>query len=336
MQFILNNESRVTLNLSLYAYNILNEDSLFFFKDKKNYISTIVNKVFLNYYLEAKASIKSYCDELDQKYSSILEDTINSKTQYSVIQKLIDSKKKEIINEIESYPKEKSVPIKFNKEARKIILDSEEADNYKACLAHYIKAIIEEYTHLPFYQREKIIYKDKFEVVEQAINKKKQLKVIVASNKKFDIIPYKITTDKLSMFNYIVGYYPNEDKVVSYRISRADVKQICKSGIIKAKTKKIIEDKISKYDIPFLTAEPSEDDICIELDKTGMSKYNSQLHMRPAYNRIEGNKYYFSASKKQIKYYFFKFGKNAKVLEPKSLAKEFEDFYKNALNKYEN
>ncbi len=336
MEFVINEENRITLNLSLYAFNILNDDLLIFFDENKQTKSTIINKIFINYYLDARASIKSYGDALSQKFSEILNETLDKNKQYSVIQCLVDHKKKESMDEINSYPKGKSLNIKFNKHAREKILKSEEADNYKGCLSHYIKAIVEEYARLPFYQREKIIYKDKFKLIEEAINDKKQVKITVASNKNFDIIPYKITTDKLYMFNYIVGYYPDNESVVSYRISRAEITPLRKGGVIKGKKKEMIEDKISKYDIPFLTSQESDETICVELDKRGISKYNTQLHMRPMYDKKEGNKYYFSTSENQILFYFLKFGNSAKVLEPKSLADEFKAFYKSALKNYNN
>ena len=97
---------------------------------------------------------------------------------------------------------------------------------------------------------------------------------------------------------------------------------------------KLILDKLLEVDVSFLTKEVIK--VIVQLDKYGVQKYNSQMHMRPNFiDIIDGDKYVFNCSIDQIKFYFLNFGSSAKVLEPESLARSFYGFYKYALSRYE-
>ena len=60
-------------------------------------------------------------------------------------------------------------------------------------------------------------------------------------------------------------------------------------------------------------------------------------HLRPRYSEIRDNNIYvFFCTKDQLEFFFFKFGKDAVILEPKSLAEEFKIKYEDAAKAYGN
>ena len=97
-----------------------------------------------------------------------------------------------------------------------------------------------------------------------------------------------------------------------------------------------LEKAISQRGIQYLTGVKSR--IRILLSPEGIRKYQQYTYQRPSYSSIEGdakNIYVFNISEYQAQVYFFKFGADAVVLEPKSLRQTFCRLYKKALSKYE-
>ena len=74
--------------------------------------------------------------------------------------------------------------------------------------------------------------------------------------------------------------------------------------------------------------------IVVEFTPHGENMYRSMLHLRPQYTKKSGNIYEFCCSERQADNYFFKFGHNARILEPERLADAFRRKYENAAKKY--
>jgi hypothetical protein len=339
MGFFFNDDYRVHINLSNFAWNILNEDMFNFIRDDLNNLSGFINDIFLNFYSEANSSIAYKCDELSSHYEELLsEKSISAKLDPSILYSLIDvvtaNYKKQITSIINDYPKERYRKIKLRKNVASILEESDESLYYDNNVGNYLKAIIEEYARLPFLYRENIICKHNYEIINTALRNNKQIRISVRSGKDFEILPYKILNDRLGIFSYLVGIDAESKQTVSYRISKAKMKLLSKSSKITTELKKTISEKISISDVSFLTKDVTR--IVVELDEYGIQNYNNQLHMRPNYiELIDSNKFVFNCSTDQIKFYFLKFGSSAKVLEPESLAKSFYKFYKYALSRYQ-
>lgn len=63
--------------------------------------------------------------------------------------------------------------------------------------------------------------------------------------------------------------------------------------------------------------------------------YGKMLHLRPGYAHKEGKDYVFFCTAWQAQNYFFKFGHNAKIIEPQYLAELFQRKYQSAAKQYE-
>lgn len=339
MGFYFNEDFRIHINLSNYAWNIIYEDMFNFCRDDLDNISGFINDIILNFYQDANASLQIRCDEISSNYEELLSESnlnmkIDPSIQYSVIDFITTSFKTNVIKELNAYPKDSHKKIKLRNATAKILNESQDDPFYNGNAGSYIKALLEEYTRLPFIKREAIFCKQNFETINKAIQSKKQLRITTRTNKEFEAIPYKIMTDRLGIFNYLVAIDSSSHQPVAYRISKVSLKAISKSGRINKESENIINQKLLESDVSFLSKDNIR--VIVRLDQYGVQKYNSQLHMRPSYTEIlDDGRYVFNCSEDQIKFYFIKFGSSAVIEEPVRLAKTIRNFYRYALNRYQ-
>ena len=215
-------------------------------------------------------------------------------------------------------------------------------DRYYETVSQYIRALIEEYCDLDFLSREKIYYKKYFEEIENAIALKQQLKIKTKKRKIIHFNPFAIHTDNLNMYHYLIGINPDIDNqkysnIQTYRISFfKDVRCTKKNAFISREKAKQINQLIIDKGCQFL-ASPLVD-AEVKLTDIGINLYNSQFHLRPSYTSAifekDNNILKFCCTEDQLLYYFFKFGSDAIILEPKSLSQKFVTKYEDAIIKY--
>ena len=73
----------------------------------------------------------------------------------------------------------------------------------------------------------------------------------------------------------------------------------------------------------------------VKLTEKGKQLYKSHYVHRPNYDYVENDYYYFSCSYTHIKTYFRRFGKEAYIVSPNILQKDFIKFYKQAHESYQ-
>lgn len=339
MGFFFNLDSRIHINLSNYAWNVINEDMFNFYRDDLDNISGFINDVIENFHENANCSIQLRCDEISNNFEELLTDeslklNIDGSIFYSVINVATDSFKKKAINIINSYPKGTYRKIKLRKNTAIYLQECQEDIFFDGNVGYYIKALIEEYVRLPFNHRENIHCRYNMDLINKAQYSKKQLKIRVRSGKEFEAIPFKIETDKLGIFSYLVAIDVQSRKPVAYRISKCKMNIQSKSGKISKQEEDYLNKKLIETDVTFLTNDTTR--VVLKLDKYGIQKYNSQLHLRPSYiEKLEDNRYVFDCSLDQIKYYFIKFGSSVIIEEPNELVDYFRKFYTYALRNYQ-
>ena len=74
--------------------------------------------------------------------------------------------------------------------------------------------------------------------------------------------------------------------------------------------------------------------IVVKMNEEGIRKFRFFYIHRPVPISIKDDLYYFSCSYMQAINYFSRFGKDAIILSPKSLRKQIQEFYMNALKEY--
>lgn len=172
------------------------------------------------------------------------------------------------------------------------------------------------------------------------------------------MIPFYIKPDTLATYNYVVGLRIERDDdlsgdidvekaATSHRISNLERCPVqLRSGFDSTLIKQI---KAAKHDdlleiekkrtVQFMQSQTES--IRIKLTKRGIGKYNQMLHLRPHYTersnaQEDGSRVYtFDCTDAQAEFYFFKFGADAKILEPEKLAEKFRDMHQKAAELYD-
>lgn len=339
---IINEERKQHLSLSAHANAVIEHDMCSFNIQQK---STFINCIFENYYPHAEASLSISSADFRENLEKQLE-TAAIKCEEKLTQSIIHAQVKDYISRIQAsysaYPKQYAFKIKINKANYKYLFQNCQEDKYYKSAGAFIKAVIEEYCQKSFLEREKIYSKEKFEIMEEAIRCEKKLFLQSATDEIILLKPYRIIPDPLSMYHYIVGYAvqkkpEGETEPFSYSCRISNLKQLEirqeKSFLSKSK-KKSLEEEIRKKGVQFMIGEVNE--AKVYLTEEGINLYNRMWHLRPQYKEIssDGHIYIFQCSPNQIHYYFFKFGKEAIVLEPEELREKMITMHEESIEAY--
>ncbi len=343
-----NAENKLRIPLSSFAAQTI-ENDCFSFAIKK---TTLINAIILYSYKTAACSIslriKEYRNELAE-YSTAFDSKENSK----FINRLIKGKA-EILKEqyAKRFPSDVNWQITLNKEVKDLLTInsySEEEKYYGQKPGHYVRALMEEYSQQPYYKREEIVFKPIFDIVNSAIEKHYILRFRNSNGKFFAIKPHSIQTDPLSMYHYLVGinldssYTSSMDMdntlpdIISLRISRLSLPKdpILDYGQLSKKESLRISKELEQKGVQFLTSGQSV--IQVRLSDDGIKKYETQAHLRPRLlkkDEEDDHLYYFDCTDTQILFYFWRFGKDARIISPSGLAEQFRKMYKDAYDAY--
>lgn len=214
----------------------------------------------------------------------------------------------------------------------------------------YIKALIEDYARKPFFDRESIFYKQTINTINTHIDNSNSnkgiLPIIYQDGNKYYIKPYRLSYDYEAQYHYVICMStrdPNDAmRPASFRLTRIkDIKPPVTSygaGSIKSKEIKELERRIKENGVPYIFGEAM--DYLVRLTPTGLDMYNSIFHQRPIYQTLEINEdgyYYlsFHITERQITNYFFQFGKDATILSPEKTKLTIRDRLKEALTSYQ-
>lgn len=349
MPFYDNGDQQVRLRFSRYTKEVLQHDMFLFGESREN---TLINTIIRNFYETADASIHMRLE----KYRNTLEENmprgITKASANAILNTLTEIEEKRLVDLASSYEAPdktcKSKPYRLQNDIYEELTDQgssfQENLYYKDSRSAYLRTLIEEYAHLPYIKRERIYFKEFFDIIENAIAQNKQLLITVSSGKSYHTLPYKILCDPLSTTNYLAGYsYPvTEEKenkyTVSYKISaiRKIRLEKSKSGYLHPDDIAALITAISEKGVQFLVSEDVE--IRVRFTEDGMHSFQHWIHLRPEPLSIEKQKdsyiAVFHCSLVQASAYFFKFGTNAEILSPASLRDQFRDQYQDALSRY--
>lgn len=203
----------------------------------------------------------------------------------------------------------------------------------------YVSQILEIYAKKAYYERERIFYKECIEKAEAARDGGKLLEIRYRETKTTKrIYPFDIRVDEWSSYNYLIGSEiidADSCKLVDLRIAYISDYELanpepgdpkCPFSISN------IESKILKCGVQFVSEEPIE--IKVKLTERGKDMYDHMVFMRPVITSADAPDYTFNCSEKQARYYFFKFGKEAEIIEPEKLRNEFRADYEAAAELY--
>ena len=341
-----NTENKLRIPLSAYAAQIIDNDCLAFSKKR----TTLINLIIMNFYQYADCSISLRLRDFRNELEACIS---NKKQNKDIINRFVDGRAKALSA---LYAKKKPIDVNWqitlNKRVKEFLTQDTytcEERYYGQRPGRYVRSLIEEYATLPYHQREEIVCKELFDAISIGIKGHYILNLTNIKGSHFSIRPYIIETDPLSMYHYLIGYsvpttnsseknvIENPAQVISVRISRlVNVEiQFFQSGAITEQEKLQIKKELKEKSVQFVSGKSST--IKVRLTEEGIKKYDTQLHLRPipiGKDPTDDHIYLFECTEAQILYYFFSFGKDAKILEPSSLAEKFLLNYQRAVQQY--
>lgn len=348
------------LNLNDLTKEVLDYDMYSFGKTRDG----IVNKVLQEYMEEADASISLRLQERRTQLYSLCEHIDESAER--LIEKILSQYEEELIDKVSReekpvYNKREDSRYKYvriqDKNAKRIYdnEDCQESDYYGEKAGKYIKAVLEEYAEKPFHERESIMLRRSLSFIQSAIDTKTQL-LITTGGTKYIVRPYKIMKDEQNRYHYLVGKSkryatekeirekrakgeaPEDEQIVSFRISRIDESELATfkrgSGKITHFDEEAIKKKLSKNGVMFLLAQAET--VRLKLTNTGYNKYMSRIYQRPVLKDVDGSGLYEAfCTFRQIHNYFFDFGEDIEIVSPIVLREAFHERYVRAASIYE-
>lgn len=347
----LNTENKLHVNLSRHANAIIESDMAAFQISTK---STFINQIITNFKDTAETTISSSSERYRQRHAEALAGYMgeNGSLQKSgsaenFIDALIDNYIK--MTSQQHYDKGSGFKIRLNNDNVDYFTNESTEDIYYPSVSSYVKSLIEEYCRKPYLEREAIYAKNLFETIDTAIREQKVLSLRIKTNSRArgqDIVkikPYRVETDVLSMYHYVIGYeiFSSDQekghtlKNFSCRVTNLEKARILQQhAFISKEDKKKLDMEIEEKGVQFVNEELM--DCRIYLSDKGIQLYNRILHLRPPYKKIDkdGHTYTFRCSRRQLEYYFFKFGADAIILSPEALKSHFAHSYENAVKAY--
>ncbi len=327
------------ITFNLHAWETINYDIDAFENIPEKYqLGKFINRIISNYAHEAKCSI----DEHKEKYLCTIKEYFEVKgpdNENKFLRCMIRSALNPL-NDEDIYIKKR---IHINKEV-KFLLYKSGNDIYYNTKKEYIEAIINEYVSLPFSEREKIYFKEKCEKIFTAIQNCLCMRIKV-HEKEYKICPYFLETDKSTNYNYLVcSESDNENnKLISFRLQHIRIISVSEEHF-KKRTKAKLKDykkQIDRLGVPYIQG-INDPMIKVTLTEQGMINYKRWINQRPKFigdlphaDPDGTTTLTFNCSLRQIRNYFFKFGKEALISVPAQLKETFYNDYKEALDKYE-
>ena len=201
-------------------------------------------------------------------------------------------------------------------------------------LSNYFRNMFASYAQLPQDKRETIIFRQNFELIREAIEKKRKIYFTTINYDSPHIVsPYAIANSKEELFNYLICQY--KDIPYSFRMSRIRKAKILNESIDSMEEMTSIFDKMAKYGPQFsYEVKKAHQPIVVRLTERGQKQFKAMYLHRPMPCKIENDVYYFDCSRSQAFQYFSRLGSNALVLEPAELIEDLHRFYSFAERKY--
>lgn len=142
------------------------------------------------------------------------------------------------------------------------------------------------------------------------------------------------------MYNYLVGLSSEDGKRPMrpqfIRLTSIRRVETVSGTAISKEDKKDLLRQMNDKGVQYLSSDSGKQKIVVQFTPNGERLYNRLLHLRPQCTQKSGSRIYeFECTEFQAETYFFKYGADAKILEPQRLADKFREKYRAALECYQ-
>lgn len=320
-------EEKIKITIPESTYKILISDCSDFnilHKDKTINFNLFLNLLINNYYKEFSNADIKLNDDLAKVIGSDDLNLIRKIIKTFNDNKSVDKKKEK--SKVIAFKPTKLTDVAVTYITNHLIKDESSSSYYRRLLINY--------TNKAKFEREKIIFKENYNLLIKSITKHLQVCLTTKNNKIYKSISvYDIGTSKEEFYNYILINENNNPLVV--RLANIE-------NVVILNTKTAFNDELIniyqkqiKYGIQYPITKFETLPVKIKITPKGKKLYDKIYLYRPEYDSIDGDIYTFLGPYKQIEQYFERFGKEAIVLEPEGIRNKMKSFYYQANKEYQ-
>ena len=323
-------DEKIKVSLPKATLEILKKDCIDFkiVKETGNAnMNAFVNTLIANFHEAFSANEESLQEDVKKALAAVPE-YYREKAFYDIMK--IFAKKGESSDE-----KGASATLSFKptKVSQRALLYIEQALLQNESLSSFYRRMFIAYTQKTKNEREKIIHKETFELLQKAIKRGVQVCIQLQTD---EILPHLslfcVSPAKDELFNYVLAY--NTKNNVTLRLaSIKTVSLLTTFASIPTEHRTLFERQVAcavQYPMYSTDNEP----IKVQLTDKGKKLFNKIYLYRPTPIQIDGDIYTFDCSANQLLYYFERFGDSALILSPKKLGVFMRNYYHFALKKY--
>lgn len=323
-------EEKIKISLPKETLDLLKKDCEDFKITKQNgtpNVNAFINLLIANYYEDFSAHEESLYEDIKYTLSAVPE-YYRDKIFYDIVKLFAknadygDGKKDTT-----------TFSFKPTKIAEKAITYIENVILKNESLSSFYRRMFVSYSQKTKTEREKIIYRENFELLQRALKKGVAVYIILQSGIVCNGLSiYSVSPAKDELFNYILAYGNKHN----YTLRLASVRSVA----LLSEKAEIPDENCAMFKRQIACAaqypiiNTDYELIKVQLTEKGKRLFNKIYLYRPTPINVDGDIYTFDCSANQLLYYFERFGDNALILSPNRLGILMRDYYYNALEKY--
>ena len=290
-------------------------------------MNAFMNRLIVNFYEIFAADEEELREKLQKALSGIPK--AYAKGVYEEIVKAIADREKDGGKEGKSV----SLAFKPTKATEDVVAYIENMLIRNESLSSFYRRLLSAYAKRTKNEREKIIHKENYGLLTEALEKGVQAYVTLDSGQTYQAASvYAVASAKDELYNYALLYSEKKNRTVRLAKIRS-VTLLGTRGEIPEENRGMFARQVengAQYPIYATDNEP----IRVQLSEKGRKLFEKIYLYRPTPVSIEGDIYTFRCSANQILYYFERFGEEALILTPKKLGIFMRNYYYFALKKY--
>lgn len=323
-------DEKIKISLSKNTLELLKKDCADFKITKENgqpNMNAFINILIANFYETFSASEETLHEDIKTALSSV-PDYYKEKVFHDIVKVFAKrSDYREVKKDTTTFS------FKPTKVAQKALLCVNHVLLQSESLSSFYRRLFVAYAQKTKNEREKIIHKENFELLQKAIKRGVQVCVQLQSGNILDHLSvYSISPAKDELFNYVLAYDGNHNvtvrlatiKTVSLRSAASTIPEE-NEGLFKRQIACAAQYPMYNTDNELIQ---------VQLTEKGKKLFEKIYLYRPTPVSIDGDIYTFNCSANQLLYYFERFGESALILSPKKLGIFMRNYYYYALKKY--
>lgn len=323
-------EEKIKVSLPKITLELLKSDCEDFRIVKENgspNMNAFINTLIVNYYETFSASEESLHDDI--KKSLVNVSSIYREKVFQDILKIF-AKRVEANYDKKDNTTFSFKPTKFSKKATIFI---EHTLLEEQSLSSYYRRMFISYSEKTKNEREKIIHKENFELLQNAISKGVQVCVSTTANTIMNKLSvYSISAGKDELYNYVLA--TDRKRNVTLRLAKIKtVSLLSTPADISERNIELFKRQI-ECGAQYTMYNTDDEPIKVRLSDKGKTLFQKIYLYRPTPISIDGDVYTFNCSQNQLIYYFERFGEHAVILSPHRLGVFMRNYHYYALKKY--